>query len=322
MYSILPSTQLAASGPRIGAPNAKTNSLNHLIPYEAFIDAILGGCLRLKGLLRTESHYEVYAAESLSDRNQKFEVRAYILRGLAPRERNYRIRNLKRASAHSSFIASLDQVGKKWLVFACCQDRLSSSPPKNHEPFCSTGEIYEREDDESAFPTLDTYKSCGYKGRDKEGSETDTTVVTYDHNFEKAFGDELLTKLEAFGEELLTKLEIAQALDVVDRLRERVMAWFEPCPGGQKDTMKLGKRTKTKSPEQLQRARDRQRLRRQAKRLAKAPYVDSQIASGTINRVAKPEVEHVSESKYNDTDNLLHMDCEKRLVEEASALRL
>ena len=289
MSSTLPSSQIAASGPRYRASNAQTNSLNHLIPYEAFIDAIIGCCFRLKGLLRTELHYEVYAAESISDRNQKFEARAYSLRGLTPRERNYRVRNLGRASGHPSCIASLDQVGKKWLVFACCQDGLLSSPPKSHDPFYSTGEGYGRDDYESAFPSLDTCKPCGYKGTDKEGIKTDTAAVTYDHNFEKALEEELLTKRDA-----------AQALDVVDRLRERVVAWFEPCPGGQKEIMKPGKQTKKKSPEQLQRASDRQRLKRQAKRLAKKSYVDSKTISGTIDRVAAPEVEHAWESKYND----------------------
>ena len=138
------------SSPKFGTPNAKSTSLNHLLAPESFVDTILGACLRLKRLLRKEPHYEVYAADSLSDGNQKYEVRAYDLRGLSLKVRNYRIRNLKRASARSSCIGSFEQGGKQWLVFADAGANLVPEPFRDYGPPWSTKEEYDR-----AFPVLE-----------------------------------------------------------------------------------------------------------------------------------------------------------------------
>jgi hypothetical protein len=86
------------------------------IPYENFIGAILGSCFRLFGLLRNESHGDVYAAEDLGLSSHRYEAKAYILRGITSKLYDYRVRNLKRLSAKSSFVYSLDQNGRKFIV--------------------------------------------------------------------------------------------------------------------------------------------------------------------------------------------------------------
>ena len=247
------STRSEMSSPESVAPNAKSISLKHLLAYESFTDTILGACLRLKRLVRTESHYEVYDAESLSNGNQNYEVRVYNLRGLSLKVRNYKIRNLKRACARSSCIGSLEQGGKKWLVFADARADLVPEPSRDCGPlWCTKGE-YDR-----TFPVLESRRPYNSEKTEKEALQDGLIVEAYDASFEKAL------------EEELSKLDAYQALEVVDRVRERLVASFKPCHNGDKITPLSEKRRKIRSPEQAKRVSDRQRLSRQTRRRAKA----------------------------------------------------
>ena len=246
------STHTEMPSPIFETPNAKSISLNHLLAPESFVDTILGACLRLKRLLRTESHFDVYDAEYLSDNNQKYEVRAYNLRGLSPNLRNYRIRNLKRASARSSYIDTLEQGGKKWLVFAEDGADLVPEPSRNCQPLWCTEEEYDL-----ALPVLEPRKPHNTERPEKEALKDAVTLEAYDTSFEKALEAEL------------SKITVYQALEVIDRVRERLVATSKSCHYD--DTVKplSVKQKKTKSPEQAKRLRDRQRHSRQKTRMAK-----------------------------------------------------
>ena len=248
------STFTETSSPKIESPSAKIISLNHLLAPESFVDTILGACLRLKRLVRAESYCEVYDAESLSDGNQKYEVRAYNLRGLSLKVRQYSIRNLKRASARSSCIGSLDQRGKKWLVFANARADLVPEPFEDCGPLWRTRDEYER-----AFPILEPHKPHNSEKIEKEALQDRVVVESYDASFEKALEEELSKRLGAI-----------QAIEVIDRLRERLVASFKSCHHDDKITSISEKTKKPKSQEQAKRLRDRQRLSRQTKRTAKA----------------------------------------------------
>ena len=252
LFPVLPSPQFAASDLRFGATNARKHSLNYLVPYESFIDTILGGCLRLKGFLRTEQHYEVYDAESLHDETQKYEVRAYDLRELPPKVRNYRIKNLKRASARSSCVGSLKQGGKKWLVFADVPADLVQQPFRNCGPTWCTKEEYAR-----AFPVTEPSRPYDPKKTEKKALQDGAVVEAYDPSIEKALEEELSQRLDA-----------RQTL--VDRVPERLVALSKPCHEDNEMIHLSEKQKKLKSPEQAKRLRDRQRLSRQERRKAKA----------------------------------------------------
>ena len=253
------SAHTETSSPKIETPNAKSISLNHLIAYESFVDTILGACLRLKRLLRTEPHYEVYDAESLFDGNQKYEVRAYNLRRLSHKVRNYKIKNLKRASARSSCIGSLEQGGKKWLVFADAGADLVPEPFRDFGPLWCTKEEYDR-----AFPVLEPRKPYNSQKTEKEALQDGVVVESYEASFAKALEEELSKRLDA-----------NQALEVIDRLRERLVASFKSCHYDDKITPMSEKGKKPKSPEQAKRLRDRQRLSRLTKRMAKTALKSS-----------------------------------------------
>ena len=278
---MLPSTQFAASGPRFGATDAKNNSLNHLIPYESFIDTILGGCIRLKGLLRTQPHYEVYAAESLSDVNQNFAGRAYILRGLSLRLRNYRIRNLNRAEARSSWIGSLEQGGQRWLVFADARVELVPEPFRDGGPLWCTEEEFDR-----AFAVLEPRRPYNSENVEEEAIQDGVVVEASDTSSETAREKKLSRRLDA-----------CQAPEVIHRLRKLLVANYY------KSTSLSEKRKKIKSPEQGKRLRDRQRLSRQTKRRAKAALetgANSDSMCQTLDITSGPRIEVFSGSESNN----------------------
>lgn len=237
------STHTETSSPRFETPNAKSISLHHFLAPESFVDIILGACLRLKRLLHTEPHYEVYDAESLSDENQKYEVRAYDLRGLSPKVRNYRIRNLKRASARSSYIASLEQRGKKWLVFTDAGADLVPEPLRDCQSLWCTKEEYDR-----AFPALKPRRPYNPGEPEKKAIQDGVTVEAYDTSFETLIEGGLWT------------LNTDRALEVINRFLERL----ESCLNDDTVTPWSEKQKK-----QAKRLRDRQRLSRQKQRMAK-----------------------------------------------------
>ncbi|KAK0509952.1 hypothetical protein JMJ35_007346 [Cladonia borealis] len=286
LLTAMVSTYTETSSPKFKTPNAKSISLNHLLAYESFVDTILGACLRLKRLLRTEPHYEVYDAESLSDGNQKYEVRAYNLRGLSPKVRNYKIRNLKRASTRSSYIGSLEQGGKKWLVFADPRADLVPEPSRDSSPLWSTRDEYER-----AFPVLEPHKPDNLEETEKEALQDGVVIESYEASFAKALEEELLKRLDTY-----------QTLEVIERLREQLMASFQPCHHDDKLTPMSEKRKESKSPGQAKRLRDRQRLSRQTRRKAKAALRTGATGDSmpqTLGMTSGPPTEAFSENECN-----------------------
>jgi hypothetical protein len=87
-----------------------------VLPYESFIGAILGGAFRILKFLRSENHGDVYAVEDLSSTAIRYEAKAYILRDVPRRTRDYRVRNLKKLASQPSFICSFDQLGRKFVI--------------------------------------------------------------------------------------------------------------------------------------------------------------------------------------------------------------
>ena len=160
---------------------------------------------------------------------------------------------MKRASARSSCIGSLEQGGKKWLVSADARADLVREPSRDCGPLWCTKEEYDR-----TFPILESRRPYNSEKTEKEALQDEVFVEAYDASFEKAL------------EEELSKLDAYQALEVIDRVRERLVASFNPCHNGDKITSLSEKRRKIKSPEQAKRVSDRQRLSRQTKRRAKA----------------------------------------------------
>lgn len=87
---------------------------------------------RLSSHLRCETHYEVYALESLSD-DTRYEVKVFDLRGLHKNARKRRVDDLKRTTASPLFIKEKSfnwptENGRKYCVFECegMGDRLGS----------------------------------------------------------------------------------------------------------------------------------------------------------------------------------------------------
>lgn len=62
-----------------------------------------------------------------------------MVRGLSAKERNYRIRNLKRCNAKNSFVGSLEQAGKKPIVFTEAPIELEPLISKQCGPVCPYG---------------------------------------------------------------------------------------------------------------------------------------------------------------------------------------
>jgi hypothetical protein len=95
---------------------AQATSPDLVLPYENFIGAILGGAFRILKFLRSENQGDVYAIEDLSSTAIRYEAKAYILRGVPRRTRDYRVRNLKKLASKPSFICSFDQLGRKFVI--------------------------------------------------------------------------------------------------------------------------------------------------------------------------------------------------------------
>ena len=284
LLTAMVSTYTETSSPKFRTPNAKRTSLNHLLAPKSFVDTILGACLRLKRLLRTEPHYELYDAEPLSDGNQKYEVRAYDLRGLSLKVRNYKIRNLKRASARSSCVGSLEQGGKIWVIFADAGADLVPEAFRDCDPLWCTKEEYDR-----AFPVLEPSRPYNFEKNEKEALQDGAVVEAYNPSFEKLL-----------EEELSQRMDTHQTL--VDRLPERLVALFNSFHNEDKTTTLLENQKKIKSPEQAKRLRDRQRRSRQTKRMAKTALrlgANSDSMARTIDMASEPPTERSSEDENN-----------------------
>lgn len=105
--------------PKDHGRRSKVISLAHLIPYESFNGAFLGQSFRIQCLVSVESCYDLYAVEPLFATSHTYEARGYTFQGLKNKERNHRMRHLKRCSGNRFFKQSLDQGGKKWVILEC-----------------------------------------------------------------------------------------------------------------------------------------------------------------------------------------------------------
>ena len=135
LSEIAPSAVLPALGHSARGRKAKARPANHLIPYESFIGSHLGRSFRLIGLVSCERHYDLYNVECLYDPNRQYEARAYQLRGIVAKEREKRVRSLRRCSANPCVVGKLEQGGKKWVVSQSASGALekpiSTCPVKN-----------------------------------------------------------------------------------------------------------------------------------------------------------------------------------------------
>lgn len=89
------------------------------VPYESHVGAIIGNRYVLRGLVDTKPCYEIYDvhdAFSLGD-DMYLIAKAYSIRGTKGRERDARVKNLKRNTAKPTRVDMIDQNGKKWLFF-------------------------------------------------------------------------------------------------------------------------------------------------------------------------------------------------------------
>lgn len=122
-----------------------------LIPYENFMGAILGSSFRFLGLDRSENHGDVYLLEGLNHSDNKYEAKAYILHGIPQKLYKYRIRNLKRLAGNCSFVCSVDQQGRKFVV-----TRRPKTVPASPTPAPRLGAMGRRGSPEyqKAFPKL------------------------------------------------------------------------------------------------------------------------------------------------------------------------
>ncbi|ERF70420.1 hypothetical protein EPUS_04698 [Endocarpon pusillum Z07020] len=122
-----------------------------LIPYENFTGAILGSSFRFLGLDRSENHGDVYLLERLSPSDNKYEAKAYILHGIPQKLYKYRIRNLKRLAGNCSFVCSVNQQGRKFVV-----NRRPKTVPAYPTPPSQLGAMGRRGTPEfqKAFPKL------------------------------------------------------------------------------------------------------------------------------------------------------------------------
>ena len=87
-----------------------------IVPYESHNGAILGSRFQISACIRSEACFDVYVVEDLLH-EQYCLAKAYTISSTKGKERDARLKNLKRSSNKASLMASIDQSGKKWLVF-------------------------------------------------------------------------------------------------------------------------------------------------------------------------------------------------------------
>ncbi|KAL9607857.1 MAG: hypothetical protein Q9167_007271 [Letrouitia subvulpina] len=96
-----------------------------IIPYESHIGAVIGNRYVLRSLVDAKPCYDIYDADdALSfNKDRKLIAKAYKICGTKGKERDARVKNLKRNTAKQSLIDMIDQNGKKWLFFpdSSCQ---------------------------------------------------------------------------------------------------------------------------------------------------------------------------------------------------------
>ena len=122
------------------------------IPYESHIGAIIGNRFVLRSFVRSEACYDVHTAEGF-DSDMKYIAKVYSISGKKGKERESRLRNLKRNVAKASCVASIDQNQRKWVFFPMSLDRNSQSDP-SADPWAWHG----RQQYQRHFPIL---SPCG-----------------------------------------------------------------------------------------------------------------------------------------------------------------
>lgn len=170
----------------------------------------------------------------------------------------------------------------KWLVFADAGADLVPEPFQEYDPFWSTKEEFDR-----AFPVLEPRRP--YKA-ETEAFQDGVTVESYDASFEKALKGEL------------SNWDACQALELINRVREPLVALSKLCHTDDTVTPLSEKQKKIKSPEQAKRLRDRQRLSRQRKRTAKTALrlaANSDSMSQTLDMTSEPAIETSSGNENN-----------------------
>ena len=95
----------------------KQEANSFTVPYESHIGAILGSQFRISAFIRSEACYDIYALGDLFQKQDCF-AKAYTIRGTKGKERDARLKNLKRSTNNACLMASIDQNGQKWLVFS------------------------------------------------------------------------------------------------------------------------------------------------------------------------------------------------------------
>ncbi|KAI0131986.1 hypothetical protein BJ170DRAFT_679883 [Xylariales sp. AK1849] len=108
------------------------------LPYESFMGSVLGGQYRLGRSIRQEVHADVYeVTPMLYSSNEQLEAKAYIIDGISRRLKDYRTRNMR--SLRNRTVVTIDQAGKKWIVFKadpqykCCVYTTGVQPSSRKE---------------------------------------------------------------------------------------------------------------------------------------------------------------------------------------------
>ncbi|MCJ1396355.1 hypothetical protein MMC18_009245 [Xylographa bjoerkii] len=193
----------------------------------------------LLGLLRHEPHADLYAAEHLSEQIQ-LTVKAYLIRGVSKKDREYRVRNLKRLTDKPSFVGSLEQSGRKWLIFF----REPAETPKPARKYCGP----DRRNWSRCVPDI----FLAYRPKDLSA-----------HGTYKIMMEELEAETARISS-FCSQPSLAARL--ISRLIESNPSWSD----GKLAMSQASEARKPKSPEQIDHVRERQRLARKAKRLQKA----------------------------------------------------
>lgn len=134
------------------------NPLHAILPYENFIGSVLGRSFRISRFIRSETHGNVYAVEGLSPAAFAYQARAYTLRGMPPKIREYRVRNLKKFASKPSFVCSFDQHGKKFVINLVgeTKEQFFTTAQSKGTKACEFGTAQQKHtpDYDEAFPKL------------------------------------------------------------------------------------------------------------------------------------------------------------------------
>ena len=101
----------------MGEETAQRASSALTVSYESYIGAIIGGRFVLRGLVDAKACYDVHTAEDLYTRVE-YIAKAYTISGVKGKERDPRIKNLKRNVSKTSCVAVIDENRRKWVFFS------------------------------------------------------------------------------------------------------------------------------------------------------------------------------------------------------------